>query len=321
MKNSNVTSQEILKTISNAKKIALFVHVRPDGDTIGSSFAFKLFLEGLGKECSVFSGEKLPDSVSFLEETKTVKGDLDGEYDLAIAIDSADLNRIGKFADYFSKHKNTVNIDHHISNTRYAKINYVIEKASNCENIYQLIKDFGGKITEEIAMFLALGILTDTGGLRHRNVTSSTLTALADLVVKGADINKISFNMFTSQTKERAELFGIVMSKIRYFENGRIAICKIMLRDLEKSKAKPEETEGFIDFVMGIKGVEIGMCIMQMAKTNFKVSLRSTGANVNEIAGLFGGGGHIVASGCRIDGVYEEVEDKLVFAAKQRLPE
>ena len=185
MKN-NVGSNEIVKIIVKAEKVALFVHVRPDGDTIGSSFAFKLFLESVGKQCDVFSGEKLPDSVSFLKETEKVKSEIDGEYDLAIAIDSADLGRIGKFADYFSKHKNTVNIDHHVSNTRYAKVNYVVEKAANCENIYDIIKSTGKNITTDIAMFLALGILTDTGGLRHRNVTSSTLTALADLVDKAA---------------------------------------------------------------------------------------------------------------------------------------
>ena len=123
------------------------------------------------------------------------------------------------------------------------------------------------------------------------------------------------------QTKARAKLHGVVMSKIRYFHNEKLAIATIFKKDIEQAGAKDGDTEGFIDFVMGIDTVEVGVCLMEMEKNKFHVSLRAKSVNVNEVALLFGGGGHILASGCRISGEYEEIVDKLQYVIGVRIPE
>ncbi|MBR1968689.1 MAG: bifunctional oligoribonuclease/PAP phosphatase NrnA [Clostridia bacterium] len=303
------------------KKVALIAHVRPDGDTLGSCLALKEALESLGIKADVVCDDSVPSRFFFLNEASLVKGELNGEYSALVAVDCADVSRLGKFAEQFLSHKNTYSIDHHVSNTRYAKVNYVVDNASNAENILALVSALKVNLTKSMANLLAMGIMTDTGNFRHKNVTANTLYSAGKLVESGADLNTIYFYMFSAQTKERAKLFGITMSKIRYFYQGRFAVASVSLSDIEKAGAKADETEGFIDFVMGIIGVEVGACVMETAKNKFKISFRSKGVDVNAVAGTFGGGGHTLASGCQIQGEIEEVIDKIQFAVSRYLPE
>ncbi len=308
-----ISLSELSSKLKKETKVALFCHVRPDGDTLGSALALSLALNNLGVKADVYCDDTVPARFFFLKSAEKVKKEFNGEYSALIAIDSADLNRIGVYSDIFAKHKNTYCIDHHISNPRYAKYNYVLDSASNCENVLALIEQLGANIDEDIANLLAMGILTDTGNFKHRNVNANTLLSTAKLVEKGANLNEISFHMFTKQTKERAKLFGLTMSKIRYFLDDRFAVALVSASDLEQSKAQKDETEGFIDFIMGIDTVKVGACVLEMAKNKYKISFRSKGPDVSAIASAFGGGGHILASGCQIQGEYEEVVDKIRF--------
>ena len=162
--------------------------------------------------------------------------------------------------------------------------------------------------------------MTDTGNFKHKNVSSETLLVASKLLEKGADINYIVYKMFTEQSKERAKLFGLVSSKIRYFLDDRFAVMTVSSEMLKDSNARPDETEGFIDFLMGVKSVEVGACVLEMAKNKYKISFRSKGTDVNAVANVFGGGGHVLASGCQIQGEYEEVVDKIRFAVSRELP-
>ena len=311
-----ITVSELSEKLLKEKRIAIFCHARPDGDTIGSACALKLALMGKGIDATVFCSDSVPQKFLFLSETRNILKDYlgsFGEYSALVAIDNAEITRLGNFAEAFSHHKNTYSIDHHISNTRYAKINYVADRSSNAENILAVLTAIDAEITEEIANLLAMGIMTDTGGFRHKNVNAATFSDAAKLVERGADMNKIYYYTFTRQSKERAELFGKTMSKIRYFHGGKAAIASVLVRDFAATKALQEETEGFIDFVMAIDGVEVGACVMETDCNKFKISLRSKGADVNVVAAIFGGGGHKLASGCQLTGEYEDVIDRLVF--------
>ncbi len=318
-----ISIPELANKISKESKVAIFCHVRPDGDALGSALSLKLALKSLGAKAEVFCDDIVPERFYFLKETTTVRKDFcesDG-YSALIAIDCAEINRLGVFAVEFENFKNTYSIDHHISNTRFAKENFVMDNASNCENVCDLIREMGVEITNEIANLLALGVVTDTGNFKHNNVTAKTFSVASALKERGADFNSIVYNTFTKQTKERAKLFGLVMSKIRYYHEERFALITITQDLLVETGAKPDETEGFIDFIMGIDSVEVGASLMEIAKNKYKVSLRSKSADVNAVAGAFGGGGHISASGCQIHGEYEEVVDKLRFEVSKELPE
>lgn len=306
--------------LSKEESVALFCHIRPDGDTVGSAVALKLALEHKGVKATVFCNDPVPERFFFQPHVCEIASDFKGDFSALVAVDSADENRLGDFAEAFLKHKNTYSIDHHVSNTRYAKYNYVLDSSANAENVYNLIKLLGVEINGDIANLLAMGIITDTGNFRHKNVSAQTFAVMGELVSKGADVNKIVYNMFTKQSPERAKLFGLVMSKIRYFHNGRFAVATVTSAQFEQTGAKQDESEGFIDFVMGIMGVEVGACVMEMSENKYKISLRSnTNANVNNVAGAFGGGGHVLASGCRISGDYEDVIDRLCFEVSKEL--
>ena len=308
---------ELSSKLKQEKSVALFCHIRPDGDTLGSALALSNALKNLGIRAQVFCDDVVPSRFFFLDAVKTVKRELDGEYSAFLAIDCADSSRLGNFYDAFVKHKNTYSIDHHVSNTRYAKVNYVFDNSSNCENVLSLIEELGVDIDKETATLLLMGIMTDTGNFKHKNVSANTMHSAGKMVEKGADVNSVHYYMFTKQSKERAKLFGQTMSKLRYFLDDRFAVATVRLNDLKDANALPEETEGFIDFVMGIETVEVGACIMELEKNKFKISFRSKGADVNAVAGTFGGGGHILASGCQISGEYEEVIDKITFAVSR----
>ena len=316
-----ISLRELGAKIKNEKRVALICHVRPDGDTFGSALALKLILQKLGIEAEVYCNDPVPPRFFFLEKIKSVKSELDGEFSAMIAIDCADITRLGDFAEKFNSHPNTYSIDHHISNTRYAKINYVFDNASNCENILVLGEELDVEFDSDIANFIAMGLMTDTGCFRHKNVTANTLYSASKMVEKGANLNEIYYHNFSSQTPERAKLFGKTMSKIRYFLDGRFAVATVRLADIEECKAVQSDTEGFIDFIMGINGVEVGACVMETQKDRFKISFRAKSADVNAVASTFGGGGHTLASGCQINGEYEEVVDKIRFAVSREIPD
>lgn len=315
-----ISLTELSNKLKSERKIALFCHVRPDGDSLGSALALKNALNNLGIEADVYCDDPVPSRFFFLNAVKVVKNSLDGDYTALVAVDCADITRLGSFSEKFLSHKNTYIIDHHISNTRFAKVNYVVDNASNSENVLDLITEMNSKIDNETANLLIMGIMTDTGNFRHKNVTPKTFYSAGKLLELGADVNNIYYHMFSKQSKERAKLFGQTMSKIRYFLDGRFALATVRLIDFESTGAEQSETEGFIDFVMGIKGVEVGACVMETQKDKYKISFRSKSADVNAVAGTFGGGGHVLASGCQISGDYEEVVDKVYLAVKRELP-
>lgn len=314
-----ITLKEIADKLKIKDDFAILFHVRPDGDSVGSGLALYRALLSLGKSVSVICADTIPSRFGFLPNAKDVKTVFDRKYSVCIALDCADIERMGENAYEFSKCKDTYNIDHHITNTRFAKTNFVFDTASNCENVYALIKELGVSIDKDTANALLMGILTDTGGFQHRNAKEETLKSAGELVSLGADITDLSYRMFTNQSKERAKLHGRAMSNIKYFLDDKLGIITMFKRDFAETGAKREDTEGFIDFVMGIDCIKVGIALTEMDNGTFKASMRSKGPDVSKIAGVYGGGGHVLASGCQLSGEYYEVLDKLVFTVSQYL--
>lgn len=307
------TFVKIADGLKKASSVAVFCHVRPDGDAVGSACALAEGLKKLGKKADVFCSDEIPEKFFFLPEIKAFKQEINDRYDAYFAVDSADESRLGTFSGLFLSQKYSYSVDHHISNTRFAKENVVLDRASNCENVFELLGVLGVPVTKAMANLLLLGVSTDTGNFVHKNVTEHTLTVAGKLVSLGADLNRISYEMFRRQTKERAALHAAVSSKIRYELSGRVGIMTVMQNDLSSCGAKASDTEGFIDFLLSVDTVDVAVCLLEVGENRFKVSLRSKNANVNAVASTFGGGGHVLASGCMIAGLYEDVVDKLVF--------
>jgi phosphoesterase RecJ-like protein len=183
----------------------------------------------------------------------------------------------------------------------------------------EVLSATGLEITKDIANLLAVGLLTDSGNFAHQDVSPKTFMVAAKLKEKGANISGIGYEMFSRTTKNRAILYGRVMNKMRFALDDKLAIITVTQQDFADTATDKSQTEGFVDFPLSIDGVEVAAALMEVKSCQYKVSLRSKRVNVNAIAAQFGGGGHVLASGCMLFGEYEEVIEKLTYAVYQNL--
>ncbi len=317
-----MTITEIATELKKAKSVLIFSHNRPDGDTVGSATALRLALQKLGVKADIVCNSVIPDKLKYLcgvdNYVKTPEKDV--QYSMHVSVDCANENMFTELIGVYSKNSVTINVDHHVSNTKYAKLNYVQEASSTCEIIYDLINELGVEIDSEIAECLLTGIVTDTGGFAHSNVTENTLYVASLLKRAGADLHKIIKINFKTQSRQRSNLYTSVISKMRYRLDGKVGIIIITIKDLEDAGAVDNLTEGFIDYPLTVDTVEVAISLLETGKNRYKISLRSKGkVNVNEIASLYGGGGHVLASGALLNGYLEDIIDKLCYNVEQRL--
>ncbi len=317
------TLQWIANRIAKAKQVAIFTHMRPDGDALGSAFALACALEKVGIDSEVCVETDLPSNLLFVDGFSRAKKKPQKAYDLLVTVDCSDEQRLGMLADEFLKSKrkiDTINVDHHISNTQYAKYNYVRECAANCMNVATLIEYMGVPFDKTIAEYLLIGLLTDSGNFAHDDVNEETLALGAKLVGIGADICYYNYNLFKKQPKARAALHAQTMSGMRYFFDDRFALITITRAAMEKCGADNGMTEGFVDFPLNVDAVEVAASVMEVKRGQYKISLRSKNyADVNKIAATYGGGGHVRAAGCMLFGELEEVVDRLSYTVSQYL--
>ena len=308
--------------LNKVQRAAIFCHVRPDGDALGSGMALCLALRGAGKEACLVCEDPAPEKFNFLPALKDIKSSVpDIDFDTYIAVDSADIARMGANGHAFSKFRGeTVNIDHHISNTNYAGVNCVCECSATCEIMPEVLAAAGFSITPQIADLLMLGLMTDSGSFTHSDVTEHTFAMAARLRAAGANVTEINYRMFACQKKQRALLFRRALCNLRFALEDRLTFISVSARDLEETGADRSMTEGFVDYPLTIDGVEVSISLLEMKSGQYKASLRSKGkVNVNAVASTFGGGGHVLASGCMLFGEYEEVIERLTYAVYQHI--
>lgn len=318
------TLQEIAGKLKRAKNVGIFTHVRPDGDAYGSALALSLALNKLSIPSYVCNENEPPSNLAFLTGLDKVQLAPPFEAEVLIAVDASDGARLGTLSDVFftakNRKKTTINVDHHVSNARFADLNYVKECAANCINIFHLISYMGVPFDEKMAEYLMVGLLTDSGNFSHDDVNEETFLVAAELVKAGANVNKLTYELFKKQPKERAALHAEVMGKIRYYFDGKFAAIVISSAALEKCGADMGMTEGLVDFPLSVDTVEVAAALLEMKKGQYKISLRSKNyADANGIARTYGGGGHIRAAGCMLFGEVEEVLDKLSYTVSQYL--
>ncbi len=317
------TIQEIANVLNNIKSAVIFTHTRPDGDALGSGMSLSRALSLLGIENEVVNDSDIPEKFLFLEGMDRIgkKPTLDAE--AYICVDSSDEARLGQLQNVYlagTKKKITVNIDHHISNTRYAKYNYVNCCSSNCENVTELLLALGVKFDTLIGNYLMLGMVTDSGNFTHDDVNGDTFRHAAIARDAGANNKVINDYMFRKQKRAQSDLYAHAISHLRYLLDDRLAIAVVTQDILEKYGASADMTEGIVDYALCVDTVEVSVSLLEMKRGQFKASFRSQGkVNVNQVASVYGGGGHILASGCMFFGELEEVIDKLRYTVFQHM--
>ena len=299
--------------IKKSKSIAIFCHTNPDGDTLGSAAALLLALKTMGMKCSACCDGKTPEKYVKIPGIDAFTTLPEGEFDLLIALDCAELSRLGENERYFVRHSNTINIDHHHTNSKFAKLNIVDNTSSTAEIVLSLIEKLKLSVSKDIATGLFVGITTDTGSFQHGNTDHRTFLAAARLAEAGIDIADIGFTYFKNMSLERTKILGKVLSRVRMYLDNRVAVLYILKSDFDEFNVNKLSTEGFIDYAIGITGTEVGVSICQQDQNVYKVSFRGKeNVDVSKIARDFGGGGHKPAAGCIVSGLFEDVIEKIV---------
>lgn len=300
--------REVAARIRSARRIAVTSHLRPDGDSICTGLALALMGELLGKEMALINNDPIPFPFIHFADVERIRiGQIHPrEFDLIILLECANIPRSGQEKlEAYSK----INIDHHYSNDFYAEVNWVDPEASAVgEMVYSLAEALGVRLTPQIAGHLYCAIVSDTGRFQFSNTTAKSLDVGSKLIASGADPIKISEMLFDNNSPEKIKLLGQVLSTLRMNSKGNIALITMFQSFLEAFKLKEIDTEDITTMARSIKDVEIVLFFKEVAKDNFRVSLRSKGrANAAKIAEYFGGGGHVHAAGFTAVGPYEQL--------------
>ncbi len=314
--------KKIIDLIKAAENIAIFTHINCDGDAVGSTFALKKVLEEFGKKTTVFIDTKIPERLKFMPkiyDAEYLTAYEDKNFDLFVALDCGDITRLGEYATVFEKMENTISIDHHKSNGGFAKENYVVSQASATgEVLFDIINEGNFLITKETASLLYGAIASDTGSFQYSNTSEKTHLIASKLIGLGADSVYMNKKLFDTLMVNEIKIKGFGMSNFRLFEEGKICTVGISKEIMDELGCSYEDVEGLSGFPRSIDGVEVGLLIKEYKDGVFKISIRTNDyVDATVLASKFGGGGHVRAAGCTIEGTLEEVTEKIVNAAKE----
>jgi phosphoesterase RecJ-like protein len=312
--------QSAVSAITAAHKIVLACHVNPDGDALGSLLGLGLAIQiAFPKKDLVFlSQDGVPEILRFLPGSERVQKETSRkDFDLAIALDSGDLKRVGlKVLPTVSSAPVQMDIDHHVGEGAFGDIRLLDSRASaTAEIVFDLIDALEIPIGPEIATCLLTGIITDTGSFRFMNVTPRTLRISAALIEAGASPAVISEQVFDNRPFAATKLMGLALATLAESADGRIVWAHVAREAFDATGATDEDTEGFINYIRSVRGAQIALLFREIEKGRVRISLRSIeGVDVSVIAAQFGGGGHRMASGCSYRGSLPNAEAALVAA-------
>ncbi len=313
----------IVEAIRSHETFCIVGHVRPDGDCVGSQLGLAVALQNAGKKVCCWNEDPMPDKLKFLDPDKLFQKPRRGEeFDCVIATDCASFERLGKAGQYADKKNLIINIDHHLSNTRYGDINWIsAREASTGELIFKLLKAGNWPITPQIADCLYTAVSTDTGSFQYASTKPLTYHTAAELVKRGANVAKVCDEVYQSHPLSRVRLLKHLYNKFRLIHGDRIAYLWLKKKDFARAGAETEESEGLIDHIRDIQPVEIACIFEELEPELTRISLRSKNGhvNVNEIAAQFGGGGHKAAAGARIPGKPLSIQRRVIASIKKAL--
>lgn len=312
-----------IKEIEAANSIVIVGHIRPDGDCVGSCLGlYNYIIDNYeNKKVQVYLQE-FSKSFSLLNGVDNVLHELDDNtYDLCIALDSGDIDRLGEFVKYYNEAARTICVDHHISNTGYGDLCYVYaDRSSASESICTLIDM--DKLTKNSAECFYLGIVHDTGVFKHSNTTKDTMCIAGALLEKGARSNIVIDDTFYKKTYIQNQLLGRSLLESFTMLEGRCIVAVLKKSVFDFYNATSMDCDGIVDQLRITEGVEVAMFVYESSKDTYKISLRSNSiVNVSEIASEFGGGGHIRAAGFSLSGNIFDIINNVVLHIDKQLDE
>lgn len=294
----------LIQLINKSKSIAVIAHINPDGDSIGSILSLGLALKKFNCNIDILLSDDFPGRFKYLPGVHHIKKPNTDffEYDMVFVLDCGDANRLGAHKSLLNN-RTIVNIDHHVSNDGFGDINIVdINASSTCEIIYKVIKEgLSIEIDKDIATCLYTGIVSDTGSFKYDNTSPYTLRVAAELMELGVDTAEVSLNLYHSNSLNSVRFLAEVLKEMEIFLEGKVAFITMKQENIRAYNVQHEDMEGLINYCRDIEGVEVAVSLRELEDNTTKASFRGKSYfDVNQLASIFGGGGHIKASGATI---------------------
>ena len=302
------SAADVARELKSRSTFVMVSHVKPDGDTLGAGLALGLALRAMGKRVYYFQQDPVPRNLRFLADSDRVSRALPPDLPadtLWVFGDMSDAGRAGEYLPALDR-SNILNIDHHLGNTRFGGLNFILEtECSTGACVIRLLRALNATITPEIATALLTTIMTDTGGFMHSNTTAPVLREAADLIDLGADKERVTSEIFANKRFAAVRLVGSALAQARLDEGDRFCWSIVDDAMLKACGADGEDTEEIVQHLRSVEGVEVA-ALFKAYEGEVRVSLRSTGrVNVQAAAARLGGGGHFRASGFTFEGPVE----------------
>ncbi|GIP27335.1 phosphoesterase [Paenibacillus sp. J23TS9] len=300
-------------------------HIQPDGDAVSSTVGVGWLLSCLGKKFTLINEGPIPERMRFLLlSDQIVNMELeppDRMFKHVICVDCADFGRVGQTAQYFEEDALILNIDHHPTNNGYGSATLIKpEAAATAEILYDLIQAFEFRWTTDIASAIYTGLLTDTGGFRYANTSPKVMRIASELLGYGVNGPELSENLLEAMTFPQMKVLVKALNTLQMTSDGKICWVHVTPEHMAETGAVNEDLEGIVNYPRNIHGVEVGILFKVIHENAVKVSLRSAGkVDVAALAQSFGGGGHVRAAGCRIEGSLETIIQQVVERVKSQL--
>src|SRR5437667_794324 len=311
----------IWQVIDDAPVVTAVTHKDADGDTLGSALALALALETIARSVPFISSPPVPGAWWFLPGIERVNRQAPPRGTPVFIFDASDASRAGAYEPVVTQARVVVNVDHHVSNTRFATLNLVLtDAASTGELVYDLLKAWKIDIPPGAASNLYATILSDTGGFRHDNTSARALRAAAELAQLGADPVMIARGLFKSRPASSLRMQGRILQGLHYEFGDRLVWGSISQAGLRDSGATTDQADSAIDQLNTIRGQELAILFKEAGPRLTKVSIRSRDQlDAAELAAKFGGGGHRRAAGLEVALPLKEAEAKVLTEARQRM--
>lgn len=296
-------------------RILLTTHENPDGDGVGAMLGLARYLKGIGKEVRIVVYPHVPDNLAWLDTEGWIEAYAPEGAHAEIAawpgawimVDASEPKRLGKLHGAFEATQAVkATLDHHIKD---APQGYDVEftdatATASGELVYDLaVPRMSLPLPAAMADALYVSLVSDTGNFRHSNTTAKVLRMAAQLVEQGVEPARIYQGLYHQDRPERYKLMGRALEGLRVSAGGRFGLLAISKADIAAAGAEYDDLDGFVDLPLKLKGVEVAGLMYENREGLIKVSLRSRErVNVNAVCRRHGGGGHRLASGCKVEG-------------------
>ena len=313
---------ELAKELEGVRSVAIAGHIRPDGDAIGSCLGLYHYLKKNYPEieAAVYL-EKIPRAYHIIPGVDEVRHEIPQEIDcdLFFCLDCADEFRLGDAGAFRKQAKRTICIDHHISNSGFGDVDYIVPDASSTsELVVRILEE--EKIPFEAAEALYMGIVHDTGVFRHSCTSPETMEMAARLMRRGIDGSKIINATYYDKSYYQRLIHGKALMESTLLEDGKVIFSFVRRKEMDFFDVETSDLEGIVETLVGTYGVEVAIFLYETEPDMNKVSMRSKSlVDVSRVAQQFGGGGHVRAAGCNMKGTAYEVLQQLLAPIKSQL--